>query len=124
MRSSQQAKSYYKQNWKICERSLIANATHCQQPVDQHVGSFIQDYVANKYWHFGESLLDEIDVGKRLESDKVGIREMRKHICEWTDQAIVAANKQSNLLRHAWTNFGLYLPLDGSKDGDIDTIVD
>ena len=123
MHSSEQAKRYYRKNWKIHERCLIPNATHVQQPVDQHIGNYIGKHVMNKYWKYGESLLDEIDAGTRDETDKIGLAEMRGKICEWTNEAVIKARKERDLLRHAWINFGLYLPMDGSKDGDIDTIV-
>ena len=42
---------------------------------------------------------------------------------KWTHAAIVDASKNTNELRHAWINFGLYLPMDGSEDGNIDSIV-
>ena len=64
------------------------------------------------------------DEGKREETDKVGIKTIRALTCKWTSEAVIAANNKPYLLRHAWTNFGLHLPIDGSKDGDISTVVD
>ena len=77
MHSTIQAKRTYARLWKVHERALIPNATHVQQPVDQHVGNFIQEYVAGKYWDYGEESLDEIDDGKREDGDKVGIKAIR-----------------------------------------------
>ena len=122
MHSTVQARGIYKRLWKIIERQLIPNATHVQQPVDQHFGHFIQQFIANKYWLFGESILDEIDAGKRGEKETVGIAVKREKICEWTAEAVKAARKKPNLFKHAWINFGLYLPLNGEQDGDISTI--
>ena len=122
MHSSDQAKRSYIHHWKIHERSLIANATHIQQPVDQHVGNFLQTHISNDYWDWGESLLDEIDAGLRSEDDKVGIKIKRAKICEFANKAIEAAREKPDLFKHAWINFGLYLPLSGEQDGDIATL--
>ena len=88
------------------------------------IGNFIGKFVEEKYLKHGEKLLDEIDEGKTEETDKVGIKTIRALTRKWTNEAVMAANDKPDLLRHAWTNFGLYLPIDGSKDGDINTIVD
>ena len=70
-----------------------------------------------------EKLLDDIDDGKRSEFDKkIGAKEKRELICQWTNEAMIHINKKSESFRHAWINFGLYLPMSGEKDGDVDTI--
>ena len=91
--------------------------------MDQHIGNYIQEFVGDKYWEFGEELLDEIDAGRRNASDKIGSKKLRELVCQWTSEAVIAANESPNKFRHAWINFGLYLPLDGSKDSDESTIV-
>lgn len=124
MHSTPQAKRIYIRNWNIHERSLIPNATHCQQPVDQHIGKQIQQYVARQYWKKGEDLLNDIESGARKVTDKkLGAKEKRALICKWTNEAMIHINKKSDSFRHAWTNFGLYLPLNGESDGDRNTIV-
>ena len=123
MHSTDQAKRCYARKWSIYERDLIPNATHVQQPVDQHLGNYLQNYIARKYWEFGENLLDEVDAGKRDENDKVGAKEKRELLCKCANEAIEEARKQKELLRHSWTNFGLYLPLNGESDGDTNTLV-
>ena len=48
---------------------------------------------------------------------------MRGLICEWTNQAITQSRKHTHLFKRSQKNFGLHLPYDGSKDGDIDLMV-
>ena len=55
-------------------------------------------------------------------SDKVGIKVKKAMICKWANEAMIEARKKHNMLRHAWINFGLYLPINGEKDDDMDTI--
>ena len=122
MHSSQQARLAYARLWGIHDRHLIPNGTHVQQPVDQHIGNHIGRFIADKYWQFGEKLLDEIDDGKSEEEVKVGAKKKRELICKWSAEAVKATKKEKDLLRHAWINFGLYLPVNGSLDGDVDAI--
>ena len=67
--------------------------------------------------------MDEIDAGKRSAEDKVGAKQKRALIVKWADEAVVAAKRKPNLFKHAWINFGSYLPMYRSKDGDIESIV-
>ena len=121
--SSDHGKRSYARLWNIHERSLTANATHIQQPVDQHCGSYLQKYIQNKYWDFAEDLMDKEDAGKWPKGQKVGIKKKRQLIVQWPYEAVKASRKHPRLFKHSWNNFGLYLPMDGSKDGDITTIV-
>ena len=68
--------------------------------------------------------MDEIDDGKRSEKDKVGAKERRGLIVKWAAEAVAAARNKPNLFKHEWINFGSYLPMDGSKDGDMHSIAD
>ncbi len=63
--STDEQKKKYVQRHKIHERSLLQNCTHLQQPVDQHVGKFLQEKLQQKYWEWGETLLDNVEEGKR-----------------------------------------------------------
>ena len=48
---------------------------------------------------------------------KVGAKERRAEIVEFAYNATQGMSTRKRLLQSCWTNFGLYLPLDGSKDG-------
>ena len=100
MHSTDPQKLRHKRLYKIHERSSIPNATHVQQPVDQHVGCFIQEYVAEKYWRWGEKLLDDEDDGKRDGMKKEGIKTVCAKVCEWTNEAVIEARKRPQRFRH------------------------
>eukprot|EP01083_Nonionella_stella_P272209 922895_1 len=110
-------------HWRVHERWLLKNCTHLQQPVDQHCGHWMQKFIQTKYWHFGEQLLDEVDCEERKEDDKVGAKEKRGLIVKWASEAMDESRKLDKMFKNAWVNFGLYLPIDGSKDKELETIV-
>ena len=103
-------------------RELLPGCTHIQQPVDQHIGRYLQTNIQKQYYNFVESLWDEIDEGKRDEKDKVGAKDMRGKIFEFAYNAAKDLKSRKHLIESSWINFGLDLPLDGSKDNDISTI--
>ena len=107
---------------KINERRGVPDGTHIWQAVDQNVGVFMQTDIQEQYFDFAEEILDEVDEGTRDESDKVGAKQMREKIVEFAFNSAKKLSQKKHLLESAWTNFGIDLPLDGSKDGDIKTI--
>ena len=105
---------------KIIERSLIPNATHIQQPVDQHVGVAYKDNVKDKYEDWVEIVWDKWD--KKIITKKISAKERRAKICELSFEAAKELKQKQHLLESAWINLGVDLPFDGSKDGDVTTI--
>lgn len=108
----------------VLERRLIPNATHIQQPVDQHIGLFLKRDIKRRSWSFNESLLDEVDAGSRCsKTQKVGRAAMRLKLCEWTQAACIALREKQEMVRRSFVNLGVFLATDGSQDVDASTIV-
>lgn len=119
--TDQQAERLKRKN-KIHHRSLIPNATHCQQMVDQNFGVTLKKDIKSQYWEWGESLLDQVDEGERKMDEKEGAQMKRAKIFEFAYNAAERISQNHHLIRKSWDNFGVGLPLDGSKDGDIETL--
>ena len=47
---------------------------------------------------------------------------MRSKIFEFAYKAAKDLKSRTHLIESSWNNFGLNLPLDASKDGDVSTI--
>ena len=75
-----------------------------------------------QYRDFVESVFDEIDDGDRDEDDKAGTKDMRAKTFEFAFQAVNRMKSRTHLLESSFTNFGVDLPLDGSKDSSEETI--
>ena len=108
---------------KMQIRNLIPNATHIQQPVDQHIGLFFQNHLKKKFWQYKEKLLDDIENGERDKNEKDGRKIMRHNLIKWTTEAIIMLKNNDKLIKRSWINFGSELPDNGSDDADISTIV-
>ena len=105
---------------KINERNLIPNATHIQQPVDQHVGVWYKDQVKDLYGDWVEEVWDKWD--KKIITKKVSSKERRAKICELSFECAKQLAEQQHLMQASWINLGVDLPFDGSKDGDATTL--
>ena len=119
--SEEQTQKYISRN-KIHTRKLIPNATHLQQMVDQNVAVCLKNDIKNQYWDWGEELLDDVEAGLGDYDDKVSAKEKRAKIVEFTYYAAERLSRKLNLIRKSWINFGIDLPMDGSKDSDPSTI--
>ena len=105
----------------IFSRCLIKNASHIQQPIDQHIGVHIKNRLKRKMqqWFVDNERMESI--GQELIFTKQKWREVvARYVQNVIDE--VNANKKKHVLVLAWQNFGLFLPMDGSKDGDITTL--
>jgi len=111
----------YAQLHGIFLRCLIRNCSHIQQPIDQHVGKYFKSILKkllSKFSYLYETICqfsDEIDI----------------NLSKWRQIVVRLVVKGSQIFQRtqnmyilplSWVNFGLYLPLDGSKDKDLDTL--
>ena len=68
------------------------------------------------------NIFDEIDANERSMDDRVCAKEKRAKIFEFAYKAAHKMSQRVHLLQSSYTNFGLYLPMDGSKDDDVSTL--
>ena len=118
--STQQQKQSLATNKKINNRDLTPDATHMQQAVDQNVGVWLQDRTCDLYEDFVDTVYDDFDKGKRTE--KVGTKEKRDVMLGLIYKSGKELALKPHLIQSSWNNFGVDLPFDGSKDGDVSTI--
>eukprot|EP01083_Nonionella_stella_P295656 1004761_1 len=102
--SSDQQKRAYQRCHKILIRDLIPNATHVQQPVDQHVGVTLKNDMKAEYRQYYEGLLDEIQNGVREATDRVGAKGMREKVFEFAFKAAQSMKQRTHLLKSSWIN--------------------
>ncbi len=112
---------HYAHFYGIFIRCLLRNASHIQQPIDQHVGIFIRNILIH--------LLEKVIIsnnryhsfGTELQLNKQKWREM---IAGLVVRAIDEIELRKNLcvLVMAWINFGLYLNHNMTEDGNINTL--
>ncbi len=102
-------------------RCLLRNASHIQQPVDQHIGQFIKTRIKNKLAQWIGSSNHFTSFGSNLKMDKQTWRKLTARFVLDAIREIESAENQ-HVLTLSWCNYGLYLPLDGSEDGNIDTL--
>ena len=103
-------------------RSLIPNSTHIMQPLDQHVGRFIQVNIHNKYRGLILSQEKEYEMDKEIK--KIGIAELREKTAKWIDAIWdELKNNHKKLLIGSWDNSGLFLPFDGKNDFEFQNVM-
>ena len=102
-------------------RCLIKNASHLQQPVDQHIGNLIKRWLVSDIELLVMTLERAINLGI---TEKIVKSTWRELMIVFLSKALSKINQQeyTKVILSAWINFGLYLPLDGSLDGDPSTI--
>ena len=88
-----------------------------QQPDDQNVLIWLKDRTCEHYEDFVDQVYDDFDSGKR--TTKVGAKEKREVMLELIYKASKELALKKHLIESSWNNFGIDLPFDGSKDGDI-----
>ena len=111
----------YAVKYGIFLRCLMKNGSHLQQPVDQHVGYFIKRLVLKLLSRWFSQLERAAALGKQLSIDLQRWREITAGLVGRA-MRLIGNDRYRGLLINAWVNFGLYLPLDGSIDGEIDTL--
>ena len=115
-----EATKEYLRGQDVLQRSLIANETHHQQAVDQHVGRFIQLEVQSCFRQETRRIEDLIDGGGNAEKLKLTLGKLRVLTSKWVLQAWKKIKRNENgILEKAWRNFGLYHPCDGSLDDKL-----
>ncbi len=102
----------------IFVRCLLRNASHIQQPIDQHVGIFVKNNIKRKI----ESWIAECNTFNQLGSElKYDKQKWRSLIARFVSDAIqeIQQNQNKDVLTSSWCNYGLFLMTDGSEDGNI-----
>ena len=66
--------------------------------------------------------MDQVDEGERKMDEKEGASMKRAKLCEFAYNAAERISQNHHLIKSTWDNFGVGLPLDRSKDGDIETL--
>ena len=74
-------------------------------------------------WNYKEEILDDIESGAKPETFKVGTKMKRRKLVEFFYKAVKeTAENHQNLIQKSWVNFGVELPMNGSRDGDVATL--
>ena len=112
----------YSKLFGIYMRCLLKNASHFQQPVDQHVGIWIKNLIINNLSTWTNNLNAFYSFGRGVSELKLG--KWREFVIRFVAEAIQKIETVANriVLIFAWVNLGVYLPLDGSLDGDDTTL--
>ncbi len=110
----------YAKLYGIFGRCLIRNASHIQQPIDQHIGIFLKNKIKEKLegWICNNNRLNSF--GQTLDIDTQKWREITARLV--LEGVREVESEDSHVFPLSWVNYGLYLKLDGSQDGDIDTL--
>ena len=96
-------------------RFLIKNATSKQQPVDQELGVFCQNFIKKRFYLVERDYNDQIRKG--LNPPQRGLAEMRLWFMNvLKDLYYELKNNRQRLIRHSWQNTGLGLSFDGLED--------
>ncbi len=111
----------YAKLYGIFGRCLIRNASHIQQPIDQHIGIFLKNRIKQNLetWMCNNNRFNSF--GQLLDIDTQKWREITARFVLDAVQSIESM-QNSHVLTLAWVNYGLFLKLDGSQDGDIETL--
>ncbi len=59
---------------------MIPNATHLQQPIDQHCGVTIKNEAKRLFWNYSESVMDDIASGELPSDYKVDTKLKRERM--------------------------------------------
>ncbi len=111
----------YASLYGIFFRCLLRNASHLQQPIDQHIGVFIKDIIKKKLEKWVITNNRFCSFGQTLLFDKQKWRELTaRFVLEALEE--IESKENVHVLALAWQNYGLFLKLDGSQDGDIKTL--
>lgn len=113
----------YARKYGIFLRYLIKNASHIQQPVDQHIGYNLKRRVVTRI----EAMVVHMDRMLALgQTEPIGLKKWREVICGIVVEEVQKMNDDDDtrmLYLNAWVNMGLFsLPLDGSLDDKKETL--
>ena len=98
-------------------RWLIRNATSKQQPVDQELGTYCQEYVKKQFFHL-ERIYNQ-DIRNGLNPPRRGLSDMRIWCMMQMHKLLNELRKnRKQLIIHSWKKSGLLLALDGSEDDE------
>ncbi len=102
-------------------RCLLRNASHIQQPVDQHLGILLKNIIKERFelWMMNNDELRTFGVELGIDMPK-----WRQFIARFTDEAVTELHKPKykHVFAASWINYGIYLLLNNSEDGDISTL--
>ena len=115
--------SEYASKYGIFIRCLLKNASHLQQPIDQHVGMLLKRRIKTG---LQDCLIQVNRVTSQTVKIKIDAQKWREMVARFVIEAVKELEhpKYQHVFVLAWCNFGLYLNLDGSQDGDINTLHD
>ena len=114
-----QEDNYKKHN--IIQRDLIKNATHFQQPVDQHDAQTLKEIATEKYRAAKLVQQQNIEDGKVV--SKMNKSETRKLAVKiFSESYEEFLNKHRNVVVKSWRNTGMFLPLSGAQDGVLNEV--
>ncbi len=102
-------------------RCLLRNASHIQQPIDQHIGETVKKIIKGKLEKWIGSANRYNSYGVEVALSKQKWRQvLARFVLEASREIEADANK--HMLALSWQNYGLYLPLNGSLDKEISTL--
>ena len=101
-------------NNNISNEFFDPHETSIGQPVDRHLARSIQVPIENKFDEIREEQADKIEKG--LPHKRYNLSDIRKLVAQWYSDAIETLKTRNGLLQQAWTNCGIFEPIDGSND--------
>ena len=111
----------YAQIHGIFIRCLLRNCSHIQQPIDQHVGKYFKAILKKLLVGFSYMYEQMCEICEDID---INLSKWRQIVVRIVVQGSRIFQRTENMyiLPLSWVNFGLYLPLDGSQDRDINTL--
>ncbi len=114
----------YAKKYGIYLRFSIRNASHIQQPVDQHVGVLVKDLVKHNLKKLLHNHQQFISFGQDITLRK---HKWRQIVARFVHQALTDINLHAkDCLCIAWINYGLFLSTksgdENNRDGDIKSL--
>ena len=116
-----QIASEYAKKYGIFIRCLLKNASHLQQPIDQHIGLLLKKRIKEgiQQWLIKSNIVRQHNINFKITAQKwreMVVSFVKKGVKDLDDR------KYLNVFVLAWWNYGLYLNLDGNEDGDVNTL--
>jgi len=107
----------YSTDYGIHLRCLTRNASHIQQPVDQNIGKIFKIIFKKLLLDMMFKLDNLANLGR---APKVDTKKWRELVIRLMDQSLIEINSPyyAYLFMCAWINYGLYLCLLGTQDGE------